>query len=384
MQDVYVVPNWNKGEYEKRLNKTWYTIYDDQAVQLRKDSRLPYSARAIGSALHKLTSCYLRGINDTASNYETPIQEAASSTYTLIVDEFNDIFQGGSLKGQTYIGSEVQLKNPEADDEILDFFAQKKGLFMNLVSRYLTDPEQLVRNGRLPLHASLIPELTDIHQHLIPFRIKNVDPTYDKEGYSVLYEPTAIADLIGFSNRVGDSHTDFLCRSAAEICNSNSSLHNIGALQRYTNRYGLRLREWNGQDIFQEVFKKCSNGDIVMTVGEIKSIHGEIANYVDQTQFSVINNLYHTDISHTTMALRETLEVAFYNSSTNVDNLWQNMLNNMQFFLLFQSFLNDGRSYWAGRPVATRIPAENIWNTLEKIPKYVTPREFYPKKGIAS
>jgi hypothetical protein len=377
MQELYVVPNWNKGEYDKKLNKTWYTIYDDQPVPLPKENRLPYSARTVGSALHKLTSCFLRGITDSDSNYELPIREAAQSTHTMIVDEFSDIFQGGALNGKTYIGSEIQLKNPEADDEIIGFFAQKRGFFLNLVSRYLSDPEQLVRNQRLPIKSLLAPELAEIHQHLIPFRIKNVAERNSKPGYTVLYEPTAIADLIGFSNRVGDRHNDFLCRSAAEMCNSNASLHNLSAIQSYTNRYGFRFREWNGQDILQQVFENCAKGEIVMTVGEIKSVHGAIASYIDRNQFSVINNTYHTDISHTTMALRETLEVAFYNSNTNVNELWPRMLDNMQFFLFFQTFLNNGREYWAGRPVTTRIASENIMNTMEIIPKYAVPREFY-------
>lgn len=326
---------------------------------------LTYSAREVGLKLHQDVSDFIRG-RQRGFTYG-----GAESVHNLILDSTNYPILWRDRKvtpqGRTYLGSEAEIRisDPSQNKTIEELFAQKRDILTSMIGNWIGDNPQIVSDTRLRLSTMLSRELRELHKFLLPLRVKK------REGKGVLfYEPTARADILAFTNLRGGGYRDFLCESAADLCNSGVNLHNIDELRNYRSRF--LLWDYNGQEILQKIFEETAGGDVGVTIGDIKSIHGDIAKYISDKSKPVINLKYEFDLAHTALALREAVNVAYFGENgTNADELFNRMAVNMQFQLYFQPYFEENGGLVYGQPVCTNVSQQRILNAMDRIPDYL-------------
>lgn len=358
--------DFNKDEIAKSFNDVYCDNATGEVISYQETTRgIDYSVREVGLALHQDVSNFIKGRQDKFT------YGGAESVYNLIVDHTNyPIFWENRRvipQGRTYLGSEAEIRisDPRQNKELESLFATKRSIFTNLVGNWIREHPEIVSDPRLRLSTLFSKDLRELQKFLLPLRVKR------REGEDLLfYEPTARADILAFTNLRGDKFRDYLCQSAAELCNSGVNLHNIDELRNFKSRF--LLWNYNGQEIMQKIFEQTAMGNIGITIGDIKSIHGDIARFISNTQTPVINQKYEFDLAHTALAFREAVNVAYYGKrGIDTDSLFRQMAANMQFQLYFQPYFEENGGLVYGQPVCTNVSQRRILDKIEEIPNYL-------------
>ena len=368
--EVGLRPNFNKSEYERRLRSQWldYTSGVPHSIALEDlTDAADYNVRSLGTIVHSGVNDHFRGYEP--GNHNRHIMDAIARTSRLITQyAYYPTGAEPRIAGNAYVASEVQLKNPNGDKELWNFYSQnkfKQGL-LGIVGNWLTTPEGMTAN-RKPFAAILSQNLGALHEHMIPFEL-----TYDEAGNPLLYEPTAIADLITFSDITGKN--DALCRGCQELFTS-VSMHSLAAVRDFRHERSFAA-DPNGIQLLRTLFDQALSGEVVIQIGEIKTVHGPIAQYISEhPDRTVLSEKYKFDIAHTTMAFKELVDIAYYGTGTNVTEVWNALLPKMAFRLYYQPFLKQGRGLVAGNPASCGLHPDLIAETIAQIPGYVRARQ---------